>query len=105
MRVTGQEAKPACGTEQLVVGVEVGINGGVYAMLLLWVHQSQDEEWGSLMRGNPSMKITGWKCFRKPVMSDPAMCNLHLTATVTGTLWWCTTRRTGQATSCIARRA
>ena len=49
MRVTGQEAKPACGTEQLVVGVEVGINGGVYAMLLLWVHQSQEEEWGFLL--------------------------------------------------------
>ena len=33
--VIGQEAKAACGTEQLVGGVEAGIEGGIHAMRLL----------------------------------------------------------------------
>ena len=36
LRVTGQEAKAACGTEQLAGGVEAGIKGSIYAMRLLW---------------------------------------------------------------------
>ena len=35
LRVTGQEAKAACGTEQLASGVEYGIEGGIHAMRLL----------------------------------------------------------------------
>ena len=38
LRVMGQEAKAACGTEQLAGGVEAGIEGGIHAMRLLW-HQ------------------------------------------------------------------
>ena len=36
LRVTGQEAKAACGTEQLAGGVETGIEGAIQAMRLLW---------------------------------------------------------------------
>ena len=49
LRVTGQEAKTACGTEQLVGGVEVGIEGGIHAMHLLWAHHSKEEDWGFLL--------------------------------------------------------
>ena len=33
--VTGQEAKTACGTEQLAGGVEAGIEGAIHSMRLL----------------------------------------------------------------------
>ena len=36
IRVTGKEAKAACGTEQLAGGVEAGIEGGINAMRVLW---------------------------------------------------------------------
>ena len=34
--VKGQEAKAACGTEQLAVGVEAGMEGGIHDMHALW---------------------------------------------------------------------
>ena len=40
LKVTGQEAKAACSTEQLTGGVEVGIEGGIHAMQLLWEYNS-----------------------------------------------------------------
>ena len=49
LRVTGQEANAACGTEQLARGVEVGIEGGVHDMRLLWAQYSQEEDWGFLL--------------------------------------------------------
>ena len=36
LRVTGQETKAACGTEQLAGSVESGIEGAIHAMILLW---------------------------------------------------------------------
>ena len=36
LQLTGQEAKAACGTEQLAGGVEAGIEGSIHAMRVLW---------------------------------------------------------------------
>ena len=47
--VTGQEAKAACGTEQLTKGVEAGIEGGIHAMRIIWPEHSQEEDWGFLL--------------------------------------------------------
>ena len=49
LRVAGQEAKVACGTEQLAGGVEEGMKGGINGMHLLWVQNSQEEDWGLLL--------------------------------------------------------
>ena len=46
---TSQEAKAACGTEQLDWGVEERIEGGIHAMCILWEEQSREEEWGFLL--------------------------------------------------------
>ena len=40
LRVTGQEAKAACGKEQLAGGVEAGIEGAIHSMRLLWEQHS-----------------------------------------------------------------
>ena len=49
LRVTGQEAKAACGIEQLTGGVEVGIEVVIIAMRLLWSQNPQEEDWGFLL--------------------------------------------------------
>ena len=49
LRVTGQEAKAACETEQLALGAETDMEAGIHAMRLLWAHHSQEEEWGFLL--------------------------------------------------------
>ena len=36
LRVTGQEVKAACGTDELVRVVEAGIEGGIHDMRVLW---------------------------------------------------------------------
>ena len=36
LQVTGQEAKDACGTEQVAGSVEAGIEGGIQVMCVLW---------------------------------------------------------------------
>ena len=41
--MTGQEAKAACGTEQLDGGVESGMEGGLHDMRLLCQQHSQEE--------------------------------------------------------------
>ena len=41
LRVTDQEAKAACGMEQLAGGVEAGIEGDINAMRILWKEHSQ----------------------------------------------------------------
>ena len=48
LRGTGQDAKAACGTEHLAREVEVGIEGGIHDMRLLWAQHSQEEYWGFL---------------------------------------------------------
>ena len=49
LRVAGPEAKAACGTNQLTVGVEVGIEGAIHAMRVLWEEHNQEEDWGFLL--------------------------------------------------------
>ena len=58
LQVTGQEAKAACGTEQLFRGVDAGIEGGMHAMRLLWAQHSQEEDWGFLL-------IDVWNAFNE----------------------------------------
>jgi hypothetical protein len=36
LNITGGEAKEACGMDQLCVGLESSIEGGIHAMRLLW---------------------------------------------------------------------
>ena len=49
LKMTGQEAKAACRTEQLAEGVEEGIEGAIHSMRLLWEQNSQEEEWGFIL--------------------------------------------------------
>ena len=49
LRVTGPEAKVACGTTQLAGGVEAGIEGAIHAMRVLWEEHNQEEDWGFLL--------------------------------------------------------
>ena len=44
LRVTGQEAKAACGKEHLFSGMEAGIEGGIHAMRLIRSQHSQEED-------------------------------------------------------------
>ena len=44
LRVTVQEAKAACGMEQLVGGVKSGIERGIHVMRLLWKNHYQEED-------------------------------------------------------------
>ena len=44
LRVSGQEAKVACGTEQLAGGVEAGIEGAIHAARLQWAKHSHKED-------------------------------------------------------------
>ena len=46
LRVTGPEAKAACGTTQLAGGLEAGIEGAIHAMCVLWEERTQEENWG-----------------------------------------------------------
>ena len=59
----------------------------------------------SLMNRTHSMRRNGQQLLVLSSMIGPAARSLPLAVTVTGPLWWCATRRTGQATSCIASRA
>ena len=49
LAVTGEDAKEACGTEKLCSGLEVGIQGGIHAVRLLWKQHAQEEDWGFLL--------------------------------------------------------
>ena len=49
LRVSGQEAKTACGTDQLAGGVEAGIEGDIHAARLQWAQHSDEEDWGFLL--------------------------------------------------------
>jgi hypothetical protein len=47
--VSLDEAKEACGVDQLCSGLEAGIEGAIHAMRLLWQSHSAEEEWGFLL--------------------------------------------------------
>ena len=49
LQVTGPEAKAACGTTHLAVGVEAGIEGAIPAMCVLRKEHAQEEDWGFLI--------------------------------------------------------
>ena len=49
LRVSGQESKAACGMDQLVGGVEAGIEGAIHAMRVLWEEHALEEDWGFLL--------------------------------------------------------
>ena len=44
LRVAGPEAKAACGTTHIAGGVEVGIEGAIHAMRVLWEEHNQEED-------------------------------------------------------------
>ena len=47
--LAGNEAKEVCGDEQLCVGLEAGIEGGIHAAREEWIEHEDDEEWGFLL--------------------------------------------------------
>ena len=49
LKVAGPEAKTACGTTQLVGGLEAGIEGAIHAMRVLWEENNKEEDWGLLL--------------------------------------------------------
>ena len=49
LTVAGQETNEACGTDQLYIGMDVLINGGIYTMGLLWQKNAQEEVWVFLL--------------------------------------------------------
>ena len=49
LTVAGQEKNEACGTDQLYIGMDVLINGGIYTMGLLWQKNAQEEVWVFLL--------------------------------------------------------
>ena len=58
LRMRRYEAKAACGTDQMEVGVGVGIEGEIHAMRLLWAQHSHEEDWGFLL-------IDAWNDFNE----------------------------------------
>ena len=58
LRVSGQEYKAACGTEQLAGGLEAGIEGAIHAVRLQWAQHSHKEDWGFLL-------IDAWNAFNE----------------------------------------
>ena len=46
LAVIGEEAKEACGKEQLCRGLEAGVMGWIQAVQILWLQHAQEEYWG-----------------------------------------------------------
>ena len=44
LQVAGPEETAACGTTQLAVGVEAGIEGAIHVMRVLWEEHKQEED-------------------------------------------------------------
>ena len=49
LKVSGSEAKSACGTTQLAGGLEAGIEGAIHAMRVLFEEHRSEEDWGFLL--------------------------------------------------------
>ena len=49
LRVTGPEAKAACGTTHLAGGVGAGIEGTIHAMRVFWEEHKHEEDWGFIL--------------------------------------------------------
>ena len=49
LRMTGMEAKAACGITQLSGGVEAGIEGAIPAIRVLWEKHALEEDWGFIL--------------------------------------------------------
>ena len=85
LSVMGQEAKSACGTEELDGGGEVSIDGGIQAMRFLWAQNYHEENWEFTLVDyqnafNQEKQMTMFWAVRN---EWPAASSLHLTATVT----------------------
>ena len=70
LRVTGPEAKAACGTIQLEGGVEAGIEGAIHAMRVLWEEHTQEEYWVFLL-------IDAWNEFNEESRTAILWAVLH----------------------------
>ena len=107
LQVAGSEAKAACRTIHLTGEVEAGIDGAIHAMRVLWEEHTQEEDWVFLLidAHNVFNEENRTPCYGLSGTSGPVSHSLHLSATATGPHWWYKTRGTGQATSCIARKA
>jgi hypothetical protein len=66
------EAKEACGVDQLCVGLEAGIEGGIHAMRLLWESHKAEEEWGFLL---VDAKNVFNECNRTAIYAGPSATN------------------------------
>ena len=51
MAMTGAEAQESCGTEQLCMGLEARIEGGIHVVQLLWKQHAQEKYWRFLLIG------------------------------------------------------
>lgn len=49
LKVAGQEAKEACGTDQLCAGLEAGVEGAVHAMTAIWRSMEEEESIGVVL--------------------------------------------------------
>jgi hypothetical protein len=47
--VAGEEAKEACGIDQLYAGLKAGIEGDIHAINKLWQEMKEEEDWGFLL--------------------------------------------------------
>jgi hypothetical protein len=48
-RLTLEEPKAACGSNQPCAGLEAGIEGAIHASQLIWDQHSAEDEWGFLL--------------------------------------------------------
>ena len=46
LHICGDEAKEACGTDQLCGGLEAGIEGCIHAMRTIWDLNNHNDDWG-----------------------------------------------------------
>ena len=49
LKITGPEAKSACGTTQILGGLESGIEGTIHAMRILFEEHKKEDDWGFLL--------------------------------------------------------
>jgi hypothetical protein len=53
-----EEAKEACGIDQLCVGLEASIEGGIHAINHLWKENEEENDWGFVL-------FDAWNAFNK----------------------------------------
>ena len=83
------EAKSACGTTQLVGGLEASIEGAIHVVRVLFEEHRKEEDWGFLLvdARNAFNEKNRTAMLWAPGMSGPVARSLLLTATATGPRW------------------